>query len=281
VVALHDHSARFHWGKEKLVDHKKRPAGVDRLQLVRYGDRGFASALAERGCVVAVIDALRFGERGWLRESWLANGVEALDGKTPGTEEYINTYDATWMKNDELMSRTLQFAGVTYMGIMVWDDMRTVDLLCSLPEVDPGRLACMGLSMGGYRSAWLGAMDERVRCVCSVGYILRFSDIVPHNTPASWAVVPGLYDHLPYPDLFGLCAPRDLLVLYGQNDRVFPLSSAEKAVDTIRRCYEKAGAVEKFKSACFPVGHQFDVEMQEYAFGWLERRLGSDARTAV
>jgi len=278
VIGLHDHSGRFYWGKEKIVDHIDRPPEVDWLQEWRYGDRGFASALAERGYVVLVIDALRFGERGWLRESWLRGGAGRLDGHTPGTQPYIDAYNDVWKSNDELMSRTLNFAGITYLGVMVWDDRRSVDYLSSLPAVDENRIACMGLSMGGYRAAWLGATDERIKCTCSVGYLLDFRDLVPWRAPASWGVVTGLYDHLPYPDLFGLCAPHDLLVMYGQNDHTFPPASVEKAVDTIGKVYEKAGVPERFQSMAYPVGHQFDLEMQEDAFGWLDKNFDHTAR---
>ena len=274
VIGLHDHSGRFYWGKEKIIDHEDRPAEVDWIQEWRYGDRGFASALAERGYVVLVIDALRFGERGWLRESWLRGGAGRLDGLLPGTQPYIDAYNEAWKRNDELMSRTLNFAGITYMGVMVWDDRKSVDYLASLPQVDKDRIACMGLSMGGYRAAWLGAMDERIKCTCSVGYILDFRDLVPWQAPASWAVVPGLYDHLPYPDLIGLCAPRDLLVIYGQNDHTFPPASVESAVDTIEKIYEKAGVPERFRKLAYPVGHQFDLEMQGEAFAWLDGNFG-------
>ena len=106
VVALHDHSGRFYWGKDKIVDHVERPAGVDELQEWRYGARGFASALADRGYAVIVIDALRFGERGWLRESWLRGGEQRLKTLTPGTQEYVDAYDEAWKNKDDFMSNT-------------------------------------------------------------------------------------------------------------------------------------------------------------------------------
>jgi dienelactone hydrolase len=280
VVALHDHSGKFYWGKDKLVDHKQRPPGVAWLQLWRYGNRGFASALAARGYVVIVIDALRFGERGWLRESWLRDGADSLRGLEEGSAEYIDAYDEVWRKTDDKMSLAMLHAGMTQMGVMVWDDIRSVDLLCTLAEVDRGRIACVGLSLGGYRAAWLAAMDERIRCCCSVGYVFRFQDEIPHAQPNLWAAVPGLYDRLPYPDLISLAVPRDLLILYGQNDKIFPMSSADAAVEKIRKVYAKAGAPSRLASRAFPVGHQFDLAMQEFAFEWLDEGLRSGRRPA-
>jgi len=54
---------------------------------------------------------------------------------------------------------------------MFWDDVRTVDYLLRRPEVDPRRIGCVGLSMGGLRSVHLGALDERIKAsVSSAGW---------------------------------------------------------------------------------------------------------------
>ena len=274
VVALHDHSGRFYWGKEKIVDHRERLPLVDWFQGYRYGKRGFASALAELGYVVIVIDALGWGERGWLGESWLREGSERLDNLEPGSEAYIREYDRIWSERGfAKMVETVMYAGATYMGIMTWDDIRSVDFLCSLPEVDPGRIGCMGLSYGGYRAVMLGALDERIRCSCPVGFMARFSDMVPYTTAGISGVIPGLFDELPFPDLASLACPRPMFALSCLNDKLFDQSSSEKAVETIRSVYRKAGAEGAFRSKGYPVGHQFDRSMQEEAFQWLREVL--------
>lgn len=273
VVALHDHSGRFYWGKEKLVDHKAPLPGVDWLQQWRYGGRGFASALAERGYVVLVMDSLGWGDRGWLRESWLRGGEGLLEGLTPGTQTYIDAYDEAWRQQKRLMEDAAFFAGTSVAGIQIHEDMRSVDFLRSLPEVDAGRIGCMGLSMGGFRAVFLAALHEGIRCCCPVGYMARMNDIIPHRSPSVGFLLPGLYDALPYPDVASLILPRDLLVLTCENDRLFELSSMEAAVETIRQAYAKADAPARFAARSFPVGHQFDRAMQTVAFDWLDACL--------
>ena len=44
------------------------------------------------------------------------------------------------------------------MGERLWDLMRCVECLASLPQVDASRLGCAGLSLGGEMAMWLGAM---------------------------------------------------------------------------------------------------------------------------
>jgi cephalosporin-C deacetylase-like acetyl esterase len=46
---------------------------------------------------------------------------------------------------------------------MLWDDIRTLDYLASRPEVDRNRIGWVGLSVGGYRSFMLAALDRRIK----------------------------------------------------------------------------------------------------------------------
>ena len=74
------------------------------------------------------------------------------------------------MASRSLTSSTADFlprngAAVSY------DDMRAVDLLLSLPEVDPHRIGCIGLSGGGSRSTYLAGRDARIRAAVIVAWM--------------------------------------------------------------------------------------------------------------
>lgn len=55
------------------------------------------------------------------------------------------------------------YASATMKG--VWNHIRAIDLLQSLPTVDPKRMAVIGHSLGGHNALFLAAFDTRVRAV--------------------------------------------------------------------------------------------------------------------
>ena len=65
----------------------------------------------------------------------------------------------------------LLYAGMTWQGVVHWDDIRTVDYLLSRAEVDPKRIGCNGISLGGYRSLYLAGLDERIAAANVVGFM--------------------------------------------------------------------------------------------------------------
>jgi hypothetical protein len=89
---------------------------------------------------------------------------------TPGIFEYHESY----------LGASLMNIGESLMGIQISDNMRGIDLLCLLPNVDAKIIGATGASGGGNQTMWLASMDERVTAavpVVSVGtfesYIMR------------------------------------------------------------------------------------------------------------
>src|SRR5205823_13323079 len=106
-------------------------------------------------------------------------------------------------------------------GVMFWDDVSTVDDLRTRADVDPKRIGCVGLSVGGLRSCHLAALDERIRAAVVVGWMASFpAQLKKHvrHTIGHTKVVPGLYQHLDYPDVASLAMPAALLVINGSKD---------------------------------------------------------------
>jgi cephalosporin-C deacetylase-like acetyl esterase len=149
-----------------------------------------------------------------------------------------------------------------------------LDYLASRSEVDRNRLACVGLSVGGYRSFMLAALDPRIRAAVDVGWMTTFaSQIKQHviHTMGLTFVVPGMYRHFDLPDLAALIAPRALMVQMGSRDRLFPLSGVHAAFAKIDQCYQKAGSPDRQWCKLFDVPHEFNEKMQSQAWEWLKR----------
>src|SRR5207248_10187254 len=61
--------------------------------------------------------------------------------------------------------------GVNPIGVMTWNNMRALDLLQSIPEVDGARIGCVGASGGGQQTMYLMALDDRVRVAAPVARV--------------------------------------------------------------------------------------------------------------
>src|SRR5262245_54062433 len=190
------------------------------------------------------------------------------------TEEEITNFNRRSSQNEQLVARSLFTAGVTWPGIVIWDDIRTLDYLASRPEVDKQRLGCVGLSVGGYRSFMLAALDERIKAAVAVGWMTSLpAQIRQHvvNTIGFSFHLIGLYRYLDFPDLAALVAPRALMVINGSQDRLFVLDGVKAAFDKIARCYAKAGVSERQRCRLYDAPHEFNLEMQAEGWEWLKR----------
>ena len=51
-----------------------------------------------------------------------------------------------------------------YFRQTVLDNRQVLDYLETRPEVDPNRIGCLGLSLGGIKASLIAAIDDRIRC---------------------------------------------------------------------------------------------------------------------
>ncbi len=282
VLALHCHSGRYCWGHEKVISRPDEPPALTEFRKRAYG-RPYAEALVRRGFVVLAIDAFYFGERRLRPEQMdpaatpgeFRADLRKLPSLKPDTPEWFQAIDSLCSRFEHLTAKTIFAAGATWPGILVWDDRRSLDYLSSRPEVDPKRLGCVGLSLGGIRTAYLIAADPRLKAACLAGWMTVFAEqLRNHLRNHTWMVyVPGLYRWLDLPDAAALFAPGALLVQQCARDALFPISGMKGAARKLEKIYAKAGLSERFRASFYDVPHSFNPEMQEEAFQWLERWL--------
>jgi dienelactone hydrolase len=272
IVALHCHGGFYVWGKEKLVETGREHPALTEYKQQLYHGRSIASELARRGYVVVVIDAFYWGERRMILDDDPASYREPAQM----TKEDVSTFNRRSQQGEQLVARSLFTAGITWPGVALWDDLRAVEYLASRPEVDPARLGCVGLSMGGYRSFLLAALEPRIKVAVDVGWMTSFAAQIKrhvvHTVGLSFHIA-GLYRYLDLPDLAALIAPRALLVINGSKDSLFAPDGVRAAFGKIEACFRKAGVADRQQCRLYDTPHEFNPAMQDEAWAWIEKSL--------
>jgi dienelactone hydrolase len=276
IVDLHSHGGMFVFGKEKVMpipggDH---PA-ITEYRKNNYDGVSTSLELCRRGYVVVSIDCFYFGERR-THFSDLPRRLSAdRDSLTVSEVQQVNRRAG---QGEETLAKSLFWAGTTWQGIAHWDDIRTVDYLISRSDVDPERIGCLGISMGGDRTDYLAGLDERIRCAVSIGWMSTLREMIPHhvNTHSFMHFLPGLTRFIDLPDLIGCMVPKPLFVQYCRQDNLYPLDGMEKSRDRLLNIYRKGGAPDRLEARFYDRPHMFGLEMQQDAYQWLDRWLEPD-----
>ena len=136
----------------------------------------------------------------------------------------------------------------------------------------------MGLSVGGYRSFVLAALDPRIRAAVAVGWMSSFGAHIRRHVVNSIGLtfhIVGLYRYLDLPDFAALIAPRSVLVINGSKDQLFPPDGVRTAFEKIEKCFAKAGVPERQQCRLYDAPHEFNLRMQSEAWEWLDRNLAT------
>ena len=235
VLCLHGHGR----GKDDVAGVATTPR--ERQRRITALSYDYGARLAERGYAVLAPDARGFGA--WAQ----------VDGMTC-----------------EWAARSTLLLGRTLVGMRVWDAMRAIDLLTELPDVDPARIGCVGLSWGGTHTMWTAALDERISAAVISGAFGRFADSLIESSECACQYVPGLLTVADLPDIVALIAPRPLLLQSGLADQHYTPAVVQQAFGVVQYAYALAGAPESAELDQFAGGHVF---REEPAMDWLDGRL--------
>ncbi len=150
-------------------------------------------------------------------------------------------------------------AGRLLMGERLWDLIRCVDYLESLPQVDKTRIGCAGLSLGGEMVMWLGAMDERIAATTSAGFLTTM-DHMEKDHCMCWKFE-GLRELVDYADIYALTAPRPLQCQNGllEPPGQFYVPLARQAMEELRTIYRDMDRPENVVLDVHREGHVIDL----------------------
>lgn len=275
VIALHDHGGFYFFGKEKHTLTDNQPPILKEYIQNLYEGRHYADELAKRGFVVLCPDAIYFGSQK-IHPAQLVNTKGYFDKIEADDEsERIRLFNKQVAgPNEVAMNKTILTSGTTWLGIIAQNDRVAVDFLLSRPEVDPERIGCIGLSLGGLRSTYLFGLDSRIKTGVVAAFSTTYQHMLQQHAHHTWMMyVPRQYEFLDLPDVASLNAPRPLLVMNCKQDKLFSIEGMQAAEEKLATIYSRMKAPEKFSTKYYDVPHSMTIPMQENAFEWLEKWL--------
>lgn len=236
-----------------LCLHQTNAVGKDEpAGLGGLPDLAYARELVLRGYVCLVPDYPRFGEYAWAAE---------LEG---------TGYASGSMK-------------------AVWNNVRGVDLLASLGEVDASRIGVIGHSLGGHNAIFTAAFDPRLRAVVSSCGFTPFPDYYRGDLtgwtsrtymPRIRRVWGGDPARVPFdfPEVIASLAPRGFFANAPVNDDNFDVAGVRRAFAEARPIFDRhrtadRGNADPLVLLSPEAGHSFPESQRLEAYAWLDGML--------
>jgi acetyl esterase/lipase len=204
----------------------------------------YAKELTDRGYVALCIDHWVFGERSHTTE------------------------DETF--------KAMLWQGRVLWGMMVYDSLRALDVLVDRADVDPQRVATLGISMGSTMAWWLAALDERVKVTVDICCLTDFHTLLARKALRLHGVyyyVPSLLERFTTAQINALIAPRAHLGLAGLKDELTPVEGLDIIDGALQQVYAAAGHPDRWKLLRYDVGHQETAEGRQQILAFLQQFL--------
>ena len=165
----------------------------------------------------------------------------------------------------------------------IWDNVRALDLLESLPYVARGKFAAIGHSLGGHNAVYTAVFEPRIQVVVSSCGLDRYRDYKQGDI-RGWTsdrYMPKLLDYrdrldeLPvdFPEIIAALAPRPCLLIAPLHDGNFQWRSVDRIVASAAPVYRLLGAGKALRTVHPDCAHDFPNEMRTLAYGWIDREL--------
>jgi hypothetical protein len=169
---------------------------------------------------------------------------------------------------DTLGERRNRLWGISLGGLQLWNSIRAVDFLESLPDVDKERIACTGASGGGTQTFLLCAVDDRVKVAAPV-------NMISHTMQGGCRCenLPGLRIDTNNVEIGAMMAPRPLLMVSATGDWTKDTPNVE--FPAIQSIYKLFGAEDKVECVRIDASHNYNKESREEVYSFFSKWLSN------
>lgn len=165
----------------------------------------------------------------------------------------------------------------------IWDNMRGIDLLLSLPYVKQVGVGAIGHSLGGHNAVYTALFDRRIVAVvtsCGLDSYVDYKD----GDIRGWTstrYMPKLLDYRDHPqdipfdfhEMIGALAPRWCFISAPQRDSNFKADSVDRIVTAASQIYRLYGVPERLKVVHPDCDHDFPPAVRQQAYRMLDKAL--------
>jgi cephalosporin-C deacetylase-like acetyl esterase len=164
---------------------------------------------------------------------------------------------------------------VNLLGLQLWNSIRSIDFLLTLPEVDAERIACTGESGGGTQTFLLMAVDDRIKLASPVNMV---SFLMQGGSPCENA--PNLRIDTNNVEIASLMAPRPMMLVSATGDWTKNTMTSE--YPAVRGVYRLFDAEDKLTAIQIDAAHNYNQSSREAVYGWFAHWfLGRAEKTPI
>lgn len=171
--------------------------------------------------------------------------------------------------------------GLSLSDFMIWDGVRVVDYLCSLPIIDSTRIGITGRSGGGTQAALIAAYDERISAAASECYITSFQRLFESIGPQDaeqnpYSAIKYGFNHA---DFFHMRAPKPSLLVSTTND-FFSIQGARETFSEAQKSYSALSASENLKMVESLGKHESTQKNRESVYAFFQKHLENEGNSS-
>lgn len=166
----------------------------------------------------------------------------------------------------------------------IWNNLRAVDLLETLPCVNRERIGAIGHSLGGHNALYTAAFDQRIRCVITSCGFNAFADYYDGDLKgwSSDRYMPRIASEygadpaqmpFDFPEVLAAIAPRPLFVNAPLHDANFAVEGVRKCEAALRPLLELLGKSTATRFVYPDEQHDFPDATRDEAYAWLKETL--------
>ena len=198
-----------------------------------------------------------------------------------GQGERLEYYDPNTRKSDALISETHSYSGAqafvtgsSQAGYVIWDGIRAIDYLVTRKEVDPTRIGMTGRSGGGTQTAYIAAMDDRIKAAAPENYITNFTRLIETAGPqdAEQNMFNAIERGIDMADYLEVRAPKPTLMITTTRD-MFSIQGARETAKEASGIFKAYGKPENFRMVTDDSVHASTKKNREAMYAFFQKYL--------